>query len=133
MESYADAEERDAIGYGGACGDGETEVIEELSGAEVTYAGEDDFIGPADVSGRLGDQDVGSAEVAQGLDDAGEIAGAVVDDGDHAGEGPSVQSSTARPGMRVKAWSWVTSVRSCARAWAAIMVSNWLSVRPRRS
>ncbi len=54
-------------------------------------AGEDDFGGAAEVGGVLGDEEVFGgaglaglgAEVAERFDDAGEVAGFVVDDGDH--------------------------------------------------
>ena len=51
LEADADAEEGDASGDGVAGGFCELEVVQELGGAEVAYAGEYDFGGVADVRG----------------------------------------------------------------------------------
>ena len=58
--------------------------MKELRGAEVADAGKNDFGGGADEVGVLGDGG-GCAEIVERLDDAGKVAGFVVDDVDHEG------------------------------------------------
>ena len=53
-----------------------------LGGAEVADAGKHDGLGLADEGGVVGDDGV-LPEIGKGFADAGEIAGFVIDEGDH--------------------------------------------------
>ena len=101
LQADADAEKPGAARDALADGLGEAERGEKLRGLEVADAGKDDLCGFADDVGVLRNDDLLRAKVGERLDDAGEVAGFVVDDGDHKSSKKQLEAAKSSERQRV--------------------------------